>query len=250
MIPLSDWADMLEPAWSRGPVAVYAQTGSTQDVCRGRQEGFLCVAGRQTAGRGRLGRVWTAPADTTLTLSFVAPSDLSHGRLSLAVPVAVCRAVAGLLGHVGLRPAIKWPNDIFVDGRKLAGILIEVDGGRPIVGIGLNATTRPEDFPEALRDTATSLTALGAWPAEGGRLPLLAAVASGLDAVLEDMRQSPEAVLAQWRALALSFPASFRCDGITYTGEVLDVDADRGLVLRLVSGEITHLPAARTTTQG
>lgn len=248
--PLSAWADLLEPVWPRGPVAVYAQTASTQDVCRGRPEGFLCVAGRQTAGRGRLGRAWVAPADQTLTLSFTAPPDLSHGRLSLAVPVAVCRALAPLLAPAGLAPAIKWPNDVFVGRRKLAGILIEVENGLPIVGLGLNVGTRAEDFPEDLRDKATSLAALGCLPSGGDRLPVLLDLLPELDRVLEEMRAAPDAVLVQWRSLALSFPASFRCDGVIYSGEVLDVDADRGLVLRLVSGEITHLPAARTTTAG
>lgn len=249
MLPLSAWADLLEPAWPRGPVAVYAQTASTQDICRGRQAGFMCVAADQTAGRGRLGRQWEAPANKTLTLSFVAPAHLSHGRLSLAVPVAVCRAMAPLLASAGLAPAIKWPNDVFVGGRKLAGILIEVENGQPIVGIGLNATTLAVEFPPKLRDKATSLAALGAWPETGDRAPLLAALLTALNAVLEEMQNAPEAILAQWRNLAMTFPAAFRCDGRVYQGAVLDVDADRGLVLRLDSGEITHLPAARTTTE-
>ncbi len=209
----------------------------------------MCVAADQTAGRGRLGRPWESPASKTLTLSFVAPDHLSHGRLSLAVPVAVCRAMAPLLASAGLAPAIKWPNDVFVGGRKLAGILIEVENGHPIVGIGLNATTLAEEFPPQLRDKATSLTTLGAWPEAGDRALLLATLLTALNAVLEEMQDAPETILAQWRNLAMTFPATFRCDGRVYQGSVLDVDADRGLVLRLDSGEITHLPAARTTTE-
>lgn len=248
-VPLSDWSDHLEQtAWKRGPVAVYAQTSSTQDVCRGRPPGFVCVAGRQTDGRGRLGRKWEAPADTTLTFSFTAPAGLSHGRLSLAIPVAICRAVAPLLAPMGLVPAVKWPNDVYVGGRKLAGILIEVENGLPIVGIGLNVLARAADFPEELRAKATSLAALGAMHGDDDRLPVLAGLLRALDGILTELEERPETIVAEWKSRCMAFPAAFQCDGRTWSGTVLDVDADHGLVLRLDSGEITHLPAARTTS--
>ncbi len=247
---LSEWAEHLEQtAWRRGPVAVYAQTASTQDVCRGRAAGFVCVAGNQSAGRGRLGRTWEAPPDAGLTLSLVVPRDLSHGRLSLAVPVAVCRALAPWLSAAGLSPAIKWPNDIYAKGRKLAGILIEVENGLPIVGIGVNALALDADFPAELRDKATSLAALGALAPNADRLPLLAALLREMDRVLDELELRPQAVIMEWKNRCMGFPAAFRCDGRLYAGTVLDVDAERGLVLRLDSGEITHLPAAGTTTE-
>lgn len=246
--PLSDWADHLEEtAWPRGPVAVYAQTASTQDVCRGRAPGFVCVADRQTAGRGRLGRAWEAPPGKNLTFSLVAPAGLSHGLLSLAVPVAVCRALEPFLAPLGHPPKVKWPNDVYADGKKLAGVLIEVENGLPIVGIGLNVLTEAADFPEELQDKATSLAALGA-PAD--RLAVLAALLGELDRMLAELQTHPDAVVAEWKNRCLPLPAAFVCRGRTFTGSVMDVDADRGLVLRLSSGEITHLPAQWTSAAG
>lgn len=244
--PLSAWADLLEQtAWPRGPVAVYAETASTQDVCRGRAEGFVCVADRQTAGRGRLGRRWQATPGKTLTFSFVAPAGLSHGLLSLAVPVAVCRALNPWLAPLGAPPKVKWPNDVYADGKKLAGILIEVESGLPVVGIGLNVETAALDFPEDLRPHAASLASLGA---TAGRLEVLAALLRALNTLLADLAANPAPVAAEWKSRCLPLPATFRCEGRLFTGSVLDVDADKGLVLRLNSGEIVHLPAQWTST--
>ena len=122
----------------------------------GAPEGTLVVAERQTHGRGRLGRSWVSPARVNLYASFVlrpqlAPADAP--QLALAAAVAVARALAPLAPG---RVAIKWPNDCLLDGRKVAGILTEMDAEvdrvRAVVlgiGVNLNATTRA--FPIALR---------------------------------------------------------------------------------------------------
>ena len=243
--PLSAWSDHLEQtAWPRGSVAVYAETASTQDICRGREPGFVCVAERQTTGRGRLGRKWEAPPGKTLSFSFVAPAGLSHGILSLAVPVAICRALDPWLAPLGLAPKVKWPNDVYADGKKLAGVLIEVENGLPIVGIGLNVLTQALDFLEDLRLRTASLASLGA---SVDRLTVLAALLRELDRMLLELGTKPNTVVDEWKSLCLPLPSAFHCEGKTFTGTVLDVDADKGLVLRLNSGEITHLPAQWTS---
>ncbi len=141
----------------------YAQTDSTNTRARelaaaGTPGGTVVTAAEQTAGRGRQGRTWTAPADKALLYSaLLRPLDDRHMMLPLAVPLAVCEAAEAL--RPGLECGVKWPNDVLVDGRKLAGVLIEArpQDGWAVIGVGLNLTIAPHEFPPELRDTATSL---------------------------------------------------------------------------------------------
>jgi BirA family transcriptional regulator, biotin operon repressor / biotin---[acetyl-CoA-carboxylase] ligase len=127
-------------------------------VAAGAPHGTVVTADEQTAGRGRQGRTWTAPAGGALLYSAaVRPLDERHGLLPLAVPLAVCEVAEALEAETSC--AVKWPNDVWVDGRKLAGILIEA---RPrdawaVIGVGLNLAIAPDEFPPELRETATSL---------------------------------------------------------------------------------------------
>jgi BirA family biotin operon repressor/biotin-[acetyl-CoA-carboxylase] ligase len=130
-------------------------TTSTNDRARelaeaGAPHGTLVTAAEQSAGRGRQGRAWSAPPGRALLCSLVIRRP--HELLSLAAGVAVAETV-------GPQAAIKWPNDILVEGRKVAGILAE---GRPqegwaVVGIGVNVAVRAEDLPPELLDRAGSL---------------------------------------------------------------------------------------------
>jgi BirA family biotin operon repressor/biotin-[acetyl-CoA-carboxylase] ligase len=118
--------------------------------------GTLVTATEQTAGRGRRGRQWTAPAGKAVLCSaIVGGLGPEHALLPLAVPVAVCEAVESL---APLACRVKWPNDVWSEGRKLAGVLIEA---RPpdwaVVGIGLNVSIEPSEFPDDLRHPATSV---------------------------------------------------------------------------------------------
>lgn len=120
--------------------------------------GTVITADEQTAGRGRQGRSWTAPAGKALLYSAVLrPLDERHLLLPLAVPIAVCEAAEELAADVECQ--IKWPNDVWVDGRKLAGVLIEAKPqyGWAVIGVGMNLTIAPDEFPPDLRETAISL---------------------------------------------------------------------------------------------
>jgi BirA family biotin operon repressor/biotin-[acetyl-CoA-carboxylase] ligase len=124
----------------------------------GAAHGTVVTAAEQTAGRGRQGRTWTAPPGKALLYSAVLrPLDERHLLLPLSVPIAVCEAAEEL--QPGIECAIKWPNDIWVDGRKLAGILIEAkpQDSWAVIGVGLNLTIEPGEFPPDLRATAISL---------------------------------------------------------------------------------------------
>jgi BirA family biotin operon repressor/biotin-[acetyl-CoA-carboxylase] ligase len=141
----------------------YRRTDSTNTRARelaaaGAPHGTVVTADEQTEGRGRQGRSWTAPPGKALLYSAVLrPLEDRHMTLPLAVPLAVCEAAEEL--EPGTRCGVKWPNDVLVDGRKLAGVLIEArpQDGWAVVGVGLNLAIAPEEFPPELRDTAVSI---------------------------------------------------------------------------------------------
>jgi BirA family biotin operon repressor/biotin-[acetyl-CoA-carboxylase] ligase len=168
--------------------------------------GTLVTADEQTAGRGRQGRTWTAPPGAALLASFVLRGlDDRNAVLPLAAPVAACEACEAT---APVSCAIKWPNDVWIDGRKVAGILIE---GRPqhgwaVLGIGLNVSTR--EFPDDLRDSATSLE-LAAPPG-----PAREAVLDALVGSLARLLAAPfSEVLAAWRARDALLGAAVAWDG-------------------------------------
>jgi BirA family transcriptional regulator, biotin operon repressor / biotin---[acetyl-CoA-carboxylase] ligase len=151
----------------------------------GAPHGTLVTADEQTAGRGRQGRVWTAPPRSAVLMSVVL-RELDE-RLPLTAAVAVADALP-------LEATIKWPNDVWIDGRKVAGILVE---GRPqegwaVVGVGVNVGTL--DFPAELAGSATSLRLAGL---DGDTESVLADVLRSLDHWLG---APPEAVLHAWRS--------------------------------------------------
>jgi len=150
------------------PQRHYRRTDSTNARARelvesGAPHGTVVTAAEQTAGRGRQGRSWTAPPDKALLYSAILrPLDERHLLLPLAVPLAVCEAAEELAP--GIECMVKWPNDIWVEERKLAGVLIEAkpQDGWAVIGVGLNLSISPSEFPPDLRDTAVSLFGLSA----------------------------------------------------------------------------------------
>jgi BirA family biotin operon repressor/biotin-[acetyl-CoA-carboxylase] ligase len=141
----------------------YRVTESTNSRARelveaGAPGGAIVTAHEQTAGRGRVGRVWTAPEGKALLYSAILrPLDQRHLLLPLSVPLAVCAAAEALRPNIECQ--VKWPNDVWLDGRKLSGILIEAkpQDGWAVIGIGLNLSIEPDEFPDDLRQPAISL---------------------------------------------------------------------------------------------
>jgi len=174
----------------------YRVTDSTNTRARELAEasapvGTVVTAREQTAGRGRAGRVWTAPEGKALLYSaLLRPLDQRHLLLPLAVPLAVCSAAEALRN--GAECLVKWPNDVWLEGHKLAGILIEAkpQEGWAVIGVGLNLSIEPHEFPDDLRQPATSLG--------GGVTPERARHA--LDTQLDRWTcAEEEAILAEWR---------------------------------------------------
>jgi BirA family biotin operon repressor/biotin-[acetyl-CoA-carboxylase] ligase len=167
------------------------RTDSTNERARqlasaGAPHGTLVTAAEQTAGRGRQGRTWTAPPARALLLSLV----LRVERPAL-VPLVAGVAVAETVGD---HARIKWPNDVLVEGRKVAGVLVEgrAQEGWAVLGIGLNVAIRPADFPPEHRDSAGTL---GREPAD-----LEPTLHRLLEAVERWLAADQDAVIAAWRA--------------------------------------------------
>jgi BirA family transcriptional regulator, biotin operon repressor / biotin---[acetyl-CoA-carboxylase] ligase len=151
---------------------------STQRLLDGAVEGAVAATDEQTEGRGRLGRSWHAPAGTSLLFSVVLEPPVRSERLPELSVVAGEAVAEAITAGTGLEPAIKLPNDVLIDGRKVAGILAEASDGRVVLGVGVNVSQRADELPDDVVTPATSLALEGATV---DRAVLLAAVLERLE---------------------------------------------------------------------
>jgi BirA family biotin operon repressor/biotin-[acetyl-CoA-carboxylase] ligase len=200
----------------------------------GAPHGTLVTAEEQTAGRGRQGRSWVAPPGRALLLSVVL-RDLgkAQAHLPLGAALAVCEACEQA---APVSCQIKWPNDVWIDGRKVAGILIE---GRPqegwaVLGIGVNVITEPGEFPDELRDIATSIAASATSANAPALEKVLALLTQSLDARLGD---SPKTILADWRKRDALLGQ--RIQWQSGEGVAEGIDRSGALVVRTASGRVS-----------
>lgn len=252
---LAPGQDLLLPAaitaglalqWLLGPVCHFVSLPSTNDAAkelarRGYPEGTLLVADSQSAGRGRLGRSWESPPGTGIYLTLLLrpplpPSELP--KLTLTAAVAVVQAVRAA---TGLATGIKWPNDIIFQGKKLGGILTEMETeseamSHVVLGVGLNVNM--PTFPAPLAGIATSLASTGQ---TYSRLAIVRALLAALDSLYDSFRrQEFPAILDQWRraSVTLGRSVTVRRGGTTLSGTALDVDPDGALLLQLPAGRV------------
>ncbi len=236
-------------------------TASTNDVAArlaesGADEGTTVVAEAQTAGRGRHGRVWLSPPGAGLYVSvIVRPSTGMAGAnpaslLTLASGVAIAEAVRTV---TGLPAEIKWPNDVLIGGRKLAGILAEaaVQGAAlQFVVIGFGVNLQPAAYPPDLASRATSIEAETSRPAD--RALVLAEILAAMGERYADLRAGRfDAILSAWRRLAASLPGShveWDSPAGVLRGRAQDIDRDGALLVRvgekierIVAGEVRWL---------
>lgn len=239
------------------PVYCRETVGSTNDLLKQMDlrpfGASFALAVQQSAGRGRMDRSFYSPPGGVYVSFAFQPKRKVRLPVTVAAAVAVCDAVEALCG---LRPRIKWPNDILLEGRKLCGILAESYGsgrrGVVIVGVGLNLNT--EAFPPDLRDSAISLKqSLGRdFEFETAAAELMGALrnvpdAAGLTRGLQAGRQAAE-TLEQYRrdCSTLGRPVTFPLDGVPTTGIAESLAEDGSLSIRLADGSLHLLPFGRT----
>ena len=242
-------AAALGPLAARFDVDVIAACESTNTLLLARAEsapsGTVIVAERQTAGRGRMGRSWHADPAASLTFSLL--WRLSRGTVPSGLSLAVGVAVAEALRTLGIDDvALKWPNDILRDGKKLGGILIELSSAAAVIGIGLNVRP-PADLPDDVRDNAAALDR------DIDRNELLARLLASLHGVLAEFAAGGFGpVRERWLALnayagapvkilsGLSVPLEGRCAGVDADGALL-LETTSGMQ-RIISGDVSLRP--------
>ena len=217
---------------------------STQDLARaaaarGAEQGWTVVTDLQKEGRGRQGRSWVAPAETALLFSTILrpPRDV----LPLLPLLAGVTVAGGIEASTGALPDLKWPNDILLNGKKLAGILLERPVGADVIlGVGLNVNQSSQELP----DGATSLrVALGH---ELEREPLLAAILNDLGNAYERAdREGIGWIVPGWRSRSsmLGDPVTFRRNGELIRGIAEDIADDGALEVRLDDGSRVNVVA-------
>lgn len=214
-----------------------AACASTQDLARaaaarGAEQGWTVVTDVQHEGRGRLGRSWLAPNEKALLFSTILRPPLDV--LPLLPLLAALTVAGGIETSTGAAPDLKWPNDVLLHGRKLAGILLErPDGAAVILGVGLNVNQATTDLPEGATSLAVELGH------EVARERLLAAILNDLGNAYERAdREGIDWIVPGWRSRSsmLGSAVTFHRDGTAVRGIAEDVGADGTLRVRLEDG--------------
>ena len=235
-------------------VLVYRSTTSTNDVAaeyagNPKNHGLVVFAEEQTAGRGRNHSPWQSPAGQSLLCSILlVDSGINNGLLSVTSAVALAQAIES---GPFVRPTIKWPNDVCLDGKKVAGILIESTSHPThktcIIGIGINCHQKPDSFPPDLRSHATSINI------RTGKKPCRQRLAARLLDALEywiDMQKSDtRKVVEAWkvRSLHLHHRITVIHNSKLYSGNCIGLDPQDGLIIQLDHGGVRFFPAGQSS---
>lgn len=223
----------------------------------GAPEGVAVFAERQTSGRGRLSRRWESPPRRGLWFSLLlrpAFSQAIWARLTTWAAVGVARGIEETLPEC--HAAIKWPNDIYLGGRKAVGILCESasgPNGYAVVGIGVNVNQTPADFPEELRKRATSLReAAGRGAAPLNRHAAAAALLRHLDALYTAMETDFAAIVAeaQERSLLIGRSITVHAPCETYTAQAEALEPDGSLRVRCADGSERRVAGGEVSITG
>ena len=256
-----------------GKILVYDSTSSTNDVAaeyaRNKQnDGLVIFTEEQTAGRGRAGNKWLSGRADSILCSIVLSTCGSRTVPAEMLSLTCAVAVAETIGTTGKsRAKIKWPNDIMLNGKKVAGILLEsrsfpiadcmLPTSKPeienrkskiyVAGIGINCHQKKESFPDELQQIATSIDAES--HSISDRVLLAKRLLSSVDHWLEVAANNSEKVIDRWRELSiqLSHRVTLIYNGAKFTGHCIGIDPEKGLILRLDSGGIRMFDAVHTS---
>ena len=222
----------------------------------GAPHGTALLAKAQTAGRGRLGRSFHSPQNQGIYLSLILrpgchATQLMH--LTCAVGCAVCDAIESV---TGLRPGIKWTNDLVFGKRKLGGILTELSLDHrgnvnfAVVGIGINCSQQPEDFPQEIRGIATSLRQVTGKDTDPSLLA--AAVLSSLQTMSGRLLSHREEILAQYRAdcVTLGKEISLVTPNSVRHGIAVDIDPEGALLVDFPDGHREAVSSGEVSIRG
>ena len=220
-------------------------------------QGTVLIADHQTGGRGRRGRSFHSPAGSGIYMSVIlrpdcAPAALMH--LTCAAAVAICDAVEKT---AGIRPGIKWTNDLVCGKRKIAGILTELglasDGKTDyaIVGIGINCCQKEADFPEEIRAIAGSLSSVTGKAID--RAALAAAMIQATHQMGQTLLTEKAETIARYRTDCVTLGkevCAIKADGAARHGSALTIDEEGALVVRFDNGQIETVNSGEVSIRG
>ncbi len=235
-------------------ILVYKSTSSTNDIAaeyakNKKNDGLVIFTEEQTAGRGRAGTKWhSGQADSILCSILLTACKCSAELLSLTLAVAVAETIGKVADS---HAKIKWPNDIILNGKKVAGILLEskIIKGRTayILGIGINCHQKKNAFPPELQTTATSINIESRSICD--RVSLAKRLLTSLAHWLKVAQDKSKKVIDQWRRLSvqLGHRVTVVFNGKKFTGNCVGIDPQKGLILQLDTGGQRFFDAAHTT---
>ncbi len=232
------------------PSLTSTMAAAKQEAQLGAVEGTVVIADEQTAGRGRIKRVWLSPKGNIALSIILYPSVVNLPSLIMLASLAVVHSIEAV---TGLRSQVKWPNDVLVNDRKVCGILIEsslrgniVDFA--IIGIGVNVNLRLSDFPE-IQSTATSLSAeLGR---DVSRLRVIRQLLVEMERLYLAL-QAGESIYEEWRdsLVTLGRRVKVKSGKTVYDGVAESVARDGSLLLRHSNGSLSKIVAGDATLRG
>ncbi len=244
----------LECRWVGSRVHCFDETDSTNlQACRlgdeGATDGLVVIADRQSSGKGRMGRRWESPGGVNLYASILLRPPIlpfEAPKLTFLSAVAVCRAINIC---TGLQPTVKWPNDILLNGAKVAGLLNEMSSETDqvhyvVLGIGVNLNMNAEQFPEGLRYPATSLAIVAGQVIS--RLDFTRTLLQEIDALYQIyLEQGSTPILSAWTELCDLTGKSVQvdCNESQVEGTMIGLAEDGALLVRTAAGKIESIYA-------
>jgi BirA family biotin operon repressor/biotin-[acetyl-CoA-carboxylase] ligase len=233
-------------------VLYYPSVTSTNEVAKkeagqGAEEGTVIVADEQTAGRGRLKRSWLTPEGNIAVSVVLYPDKSLLPSLIMMASLAVVHSVESV---TGLKPQIKWPNDVLIGGRKVCGILVESDVrtnrvNYAVIGIGINVHLNPDEYTE-VKDSATGLSAEAG--VEVSRLSIIRNLLADMDGLYSALSPGGK-VFSEWRGRLVTLGRKVRvtAEETVYEGIAESVDEDGSLLLRETGGNLNRIVAGDVT---
>ncbi|HPS56285.1 MAG TPA: biotin--[acetyl-CoA-carboxylase] ligase [Sedimentisphaerales bacterium] len=231
-------------------IVVFASTSSTNDIAweyasNKNNNGLVIFAEEQSAGRGRNGKKWLdAPGQSLLFSVLLTDSKFDAETLSLTCAVAIAEAIDKVGKH---QAKIKWPNDIILNGQKLAGILIESRKIRNknsfVIGVGINCHQHKDRIDKQIMDIATSLDI------ESGnicdRISVAKRILVSLEYWLGKIEKNKKIITQQWcsRSIQLNHRITLSYNGKNFTGNCIGIDPQKGLIVQLETGGVRMFDA-------
>jgi BirA family biotin operon repressor/biotin-[acetyl-CoA-carboxylase] ligase len=235
-------------------ILVYNRTSSTQTIAaeyaKSKQnDGLVIFSEEQTAGRGRADNRWhSSRSDSILCSIVLTDSRLNAELLSLTCAVAVAEAIGKSAKG---QAKIKWPNDIMLNGKKVAGILLESktdnSGNTCIIGIGINCHQKKDSFGLELQSIATSIDIES--HSISDRISLAKRLLTSMEHWLKVAAQTSEKVIDQWRELSVQLGHRVKLiyNSREFSGNCIGIDPEKGLILQLDTGGVRMFDAGHTT---